>query len=1043
MYIELQKPLDYSTGYSRPPLDLAGLSLVKSIVNGFKYHPYIFTLRQYTHGEPVYPYAHQLELLIYLFPRKPIRVLIGDEIGLGKTIEAIMIIKYLREVGLAKRILILVPRVLVHQWISELKRFGFQITEIFQIERETIQNILAKGFPEGVYAASVDLVKRKEYKDIILKVGWDAVIVDEAHRVGRVGDRETQRFELVSSFAKNAGINLVLLSATPHRGKPDDYIERLRLVDPYLFASVGELDSENFYRSINNALVFRRTKLDVNNVYEKRTIFTNCVFKARVTKASDIEVKFYSEVCEFLRSVLTRYYNIVGEKPSALGLLLVLIAKRASSSPKAALITLNRIIRRRAEILKTGEVAIEDISKDLDREVDEFVESILGSKGFEEYDEILGSRTTDIDEIVNSFSEKYAILLDEQDIKTLTELHRYAKRIIGDYDSRLASIVDIVQTHLDKGDTVVIFTEFRDTAEYIFDELKKRLSINLGAKVALVTSDRIEPPEELAKGLDKRKITIEDVKEWLAKGYVKVLVSTDVASEGLNLQHANIVIHYEPPWSPIKIVQRIGRVWRLGQRKDVVSYTVSLPVESDLKAFEVLYAKLLSWYVSGVEQRVPIGEELEIDMMGARAGGGDVDLLVLVPSASDRGEKIYFSEYRAWLEFIHRGGVGLEEYVRKILSMLQTLKRYAERIKLEEGEKEIRVRKILDDILGGLYGRDAEDSLRNILVAAAKLQGLSVEDRRDKMFIDSGRYVVAKNNISDVYKALESIIQEVSEPPDNLALLVLDKGIDIDELLLYKVELEIDGKPYYSEVVGVRRKGAEIGEVRGTHLLHLLTRILDSDKIIGIADGVQDDDVDILKNKISSKFKEIMRRTLNPFLNYVRSVEGSFSYPHSAWSPRDIAKDVREPRVVYIGKVLFLKTHEAYDAPPPIAVEEVEKKAMEVVMDYERRCGRIPVDVSRFEHYDIQSSDPVSGEARFIEVKGRSDNRIQVELTEVEFEYAKKLGESYWLYIVYNISSKPRLLIIRNPAKNIRWAEVGVKRYRLIGVENHAYTEGS
>ncbi|MEM4004017.1 MAG: DUF3883 domain-containing protein, partial [Desulfurococcaceae archaeon] len=73
----------------------------------------------------------------------------------------------------------------------------------------------------------------------------------------------------------------------------------------------------------------------------------------------------------------------------------------------------------------------------------------------------------------------------------------------------------------------------------------------------------------------------------------------------------------------------------------------------------------------------------------------------------------------------------------------------------------------------------------------------------------------------------------------------------------------------------------------------------------------------------------------------------------------------------------------------------------------------------------------------------RSDNRIQVELTEVEFEYAKKLGESYWLYIVYNISSKPRLLIIRNPAKNIRWAEVGVKRYRLIGVENHAYTEGS
>ncbi|MEM1982521.1 MAG: DUF3883 domain-containing protein [Sulfolobales archaeon] len=1021
------------------PLESARLSLIKTVLDGFNYHPYMFMLRHHMSGEPVYPYAHQLELLVSLFPRRPIRVLIGDEIGLGKTVEAMMLVKYLCEVGLAQRVLILVPRILTHQWGDELMRFGFSKTEVFQIERGTVQDLLAKGFPRGVYIASIDLVKREEYRDKVLKVGWDVVVIDEAHRVGKVGNRETQRLNLVSKLAQNTCVNLMLLSATPHRGKPDDYIERIRLIDPHLSASVNELDSEEFYRLINGSLTFRRTKLDVNNVYERRPIFTNCKFKARTVEASRNEMVFHSKLIEFLRSILVKYYGRVGEKPSALGLLLVLIAKRASSSPKAALSTLDKIIQRRVRTLRLGAGGDESTSEDLEREADELIETILGYGGFEEYDEVLGPKTVDVDDILNSFAERCSVLLDERDRETLSDMHRLAQNIIGERDSRLETLVSIIQTHLSKGDRVVVFTEFRDTAKYIFEKLRERLPNYWGDRVALITSDSIEPPV-LLSSLKKQEFSIEDVKEWLARDYVHVLVSTDVASEGLNLQYANVVVHYEPPWSPIKIVQRIGRVWRLGQKKDVISYTVLLSVESDLKALEILYAKLLSWYISGVERSVPIGEELEIDMLGvkARGEGYNTDLLVLVPMTGERGERVQFSEYRAWLEFVSRGGTGLEEYVGKIIAMLQTLKKYSERVRREEGEKEIKVSKFLDEVLGGIYGSHAEKALLNLLTTVAELQNLDVDDRGDKIFVGSGDYVIAKGNVSETYKVLLSMLKNVPELQDELTLLVSDEGIDADELILYRVELEAGGRPYYSEVVGVRRKGNKFDEVRGIQLLQILAQILKN--VVGVASSVQDDDGNLLM-KISSKFKDIMRRILNQFTSYVRSVEGRFSHQHSTWSPKDLARDVQEPKVRCLGRILFLRAYEVRGAPPPVVVEEVERKAMEIAMEYERRCGREPTDVSKFEHYDIRSFDPRSGEIRFIEVKGRSDNSIQVELTEVEFKYSEMLGDGYWLYIIYNIALKPRLLIIRNPARNVRWVEVGARRYRLVGVGNHAYTE--
>lgn len=1026
---ELQSRLER---YTSSEISNAVFYLVKRVLEGFKYHPYIFMLRNSMGRDPLYPYAHQLELLANLFPRNPIRALIGDEIGLGKTIEAIMVIKYLREVGLANRVLILVPRVLVDQWIGELSRLGIS-EELYQIERDTIDKLKSSGFPNGVYIASIDLAKRDEYKDYIVETRWDLIIVDEAHRVGKIGDKETQRYKLVSEIAKQ-NTSILLLSATPHRGKAEDYIERLRLVDPFLRAGVKELDSEYFYRIVNGVLVFRRTKIDVNELYEKRAIFRQCKFKARVAEASGIEKEFHEKLINFLRSILQRYYDRVGEKPSALGLLLVLIAKRASSSPKAALTTLNRIIVRRSATIEALEKGIAEVDwKELDSEAGEIVESLMGYGGYEEFGEAAElDRRRDVDEIINSFAEKCSAILNEKDVEVLRDLHKLAMNIAGKNDSRLSTVINIVKRHLEKGDRVVIFTEFKDTANYVYDELRRALPERWSKRIVLISSDGVTRPDAGGVARGSRVYGIEDVKEWLDKGLVDVIVSTDIAAEGLNLQKANVVIHYEPSWSPIKIVQRIGRVWRLGQKKDVYSYTVLLPVESDLKALEVLYAKLLSWYVSGIERTVPIGEELEIDMLST-GREASIDLAVFAPVTNEKGERVEFSEYKAWLEYIRGGGRALDEYISKILSILKNLKRLSEKIKAEEGDRRLKIQKILNDVLSGLYGREAEEALKKLFISLAEAKGFEVEIRGDRIF--AGPYAIEQDNAAVLYRSIESIVKN-AEPPATRSIVIISSApqVDFNELILYKVEAHRDDKPFYSEVIGIAKNAqGSANIVRGSRLLDILATLVKN--VFSVAQEMSQASDSSARLKADATVKQNIVYLLTPLLNYLKHVEGKFSSRHSDWRPRELKEihmDVEEiGRIYVVGTRNELKTH---SPPPPIAIEEVEKKAMEIAMEYERKCGRVPEDVSEFEHYDIKSVDPRTGEVRYIEVKGKSENDISVELTETEFQYAEKLGDSYWLYIVFNIAREPQLIAIRNPAKNAKWIEIGVKRYRLLGL---------
>ena len=985
------------------------MALVGEVLRGFELHPCFFELKNSASSrDPVYPFAHQLELMAKLFPRRPVRVLIGDEIGLGKTVTAAMILKYLLEVGGAKRALVLLPRVLVQQWKGELERFGFR--PVYQLERDTIEKYAGEGFPEGVYIASIDLVKREKYSGRLLSVRWDVTVVDEAHRIGKAGGRETQRYEFVKRLVARPEVNVLFLTATPHRGTAEDYLERIMLLDPYLYASVKELDNKEFYRRVLNTLVYRRTKRDVNEVYEGRKVFTDCRFTARVSDVSSEEREFHERLLKFLRNKLSEYYDGTRQQPRALPLLMTLIAKRASSSPRAAVLTLNRIIAKRAAAL--GGVVD---SQKLERKAEELASSLL-SFSFEDAglyaDEEIGG--VEPDSALNDFAEDCSALLSEGDISELKRLYELARKTIGEKDSRLNTVAKLVKERLRGGDKVVIFTEYIDTAVYVYEELVRRLR-GCEDRIALVTSEEIRPPS--AAHWRGGRPTVEDVKTWLREGLVDVVVSTDFASEGLNLQYANVVIHYEPTWSPVKIVQRIGRVWRLGQSKDVHSYSILLAVESDRSVFDILYAKLLSWLISGVEREAIAGEMLEIDMP-PREGSP----VLSVPPPSRKGEQQY-SEYRALLEFLEKGREGLRKYVEHVLAALKKLKEEAEKAGLEAASDKNQVKMFIDDVLGSLSGREAEEALRDILTTILELRGYRVEVRDDRVY--AGSKYVGLRAPNELYVVLERESSEGGKVPS--VLFVRSRALGEGKILyLYRVNVAVGGRPCHSEVAGflVRDAGSE-ELLRGSRLLKLLARALR--EIVGFADqvrGLSNEGAEKLKMFYLSSYPE---RTFHKFVDYMANVERSLSGKHEKWRPRGL-DDVR---VTTTFITALVELGEGGFGPPPRLVEEVERKAIEFAMEFEREQGRVPEDVSKYEHYDIRSVEPTTGEVRFIEVKGAWGFGVSVELTRDEFELAKKLADRHWLYVVLGISTgKPVLLAVRDPAHRLGWLPE-VKSYRL------------
>lgn len=967
-------------------MDLKGVisGLLSTIMNELSYHPTVSPYLKISKDLPIQPYLHQHEVVARLSLRSPIRVLIGDEIGLGKTVTALAVAKYLERVGRVKRVLIVVPRVLVPQWRKELSRMGIPASKVRQIEKYTLDFLKSIDFPEGYYIASMDFLKREERIGEVVNVQWDLIIIDEAHKFGY----KTKRFWQIGKMLVEVKPerDVLFLSATPHRGDPKDYILRLRLLDPYL-TEWRSLDTRQFYEATHGSILYRRTKEDVNRVYEGRQVFPPVKFYATVIQARGDEAEFVSKLVAFLRTKLVEFAyerRLISEK--VIPLLVILIFKRASSSPYAAWTTLERLLIRRAE-------------PEFPKELIDSVRSFLGV-GVEDYE-----YERDPEEVFSEFLDRAASLLTPEDVEQIKMLRDAAKSIMDKGDTKLNALISLLEDVMAEEKTkLIIFTEYKDTADYLIKYLTEKRHPDWKNAIRRLTSE-----ETLDENLYRR------IKDAFEKDPdVRILIATDVVAEGVNLQVANILINYEIPWSLIKLEQRIGRVWRLGQTKEVEVYTLFMSNEADTAALRSMYGKLLNLKRALGRTRPVIGQEVVYYADAEEIA--KIPPHIAVVEKARRKKFLKVTEGKSILTYIREGEAGLENLIASIIAARNELVREVESKGIlykpktkEDVEKSI-------NPLGFKNPTEILNNLKEVVKGGSKIFGYRVlEEGGNVLKVIRGKEMpIAVETIDDVF----GILSHQGFGSTHHAIVAY--GEKNGTVALFPVELinRRDGKTVYRELVGTHIENKQV--LRGPTLLNTISQALSS--CIGVTEfEPQNFDVPfILMAKVVDEFKRVAAEILSPLSIYTGKLEGLGLRDADKTFLKTSDVEVRIQKPICLIKIAKPPPTPIVN-PPEDVKREIEERAVQFVIEVERMEGRNPKRVPETEHYDIESVEAI-GAVRLIEVKGHSGSEIFGELTEYEAKLAREKGEIYWLYIVYDIGSgNPKLLRFRDPFRTMNW----------------------
>ncbi|MEM2153191.1 MAG: helicase-related protein [Candidatus Bathyarchaeia archaeon] len=964
---------------------------ISCLLDRFSIHPLMAPFLHTSRDNPPEHYLHQHEVIARLALRVPIRAFIADEIGLGKTVTAIAIARYLEAIGRAEKILIIVPRVLVQQWRKELIRMGIPTSKIHHLERWSIRIFEAQSFPEGYYIASMDLLKREKHLKRVIEAPWNLIIVDEAHRFGY----KTKRFfnigkKLIEAHPER---NILFLSATPHRGDPRDYIERLKLLDPFL-VNWRELDTRRFYEATHGAILFRRRKEDVNNIYEGRRIFPPARFYACLVKASRLEKKFVEELVFFLRSKLIEFAyerGLINEK--VIPLLTVLVFKRASSSPYSAYTTMQRLLARRAGV---NEARL--------RELVASVQSFFRT-GYEEYE----YDERDPEEIFNEFLEESSTLLSEEDLSKIEELRDMAKRIMETCDTKLNALYTLLEWVSEQGFKAVVFTEYKDTLQYLIEQFTRRQP-KWKECILKLSSDETRNEIEFQRIKERFE---KDPRAWL-------LIATDVVAEGVNLQVANILINYEIPWSLIKLEQRIGRVWRLGQKRDVEAYTVFMDNVADEAALNSMYSKLINLKRAELKPRPFTGEEVLWYSEGEEIFEAPPQVVLEKKKEKKAFKRV--TEYKAIQTFIKEGKAGLEKLVERILAARREIEKELKSKSVLYVPKTREEAEIGPRAIGFSNPQKIINGFKTLVKSAAQLIGLTIQEDSDGNLKAARGLEMPKtlNTLDDFFGLLYT--GKTFSP-----VTLVSFGEIEDMLLLVNLKVTYKDVTIYKEPVGVYYNSSKV--LRGAELIMEISKALS--KCIGVSDGDYPSLSTNLKASIVSNIRKALNSSLSPVINYRINLVRDGIRDQDEWPEEyDYKIELSEP----FSCIKFI-TGPPKEAEPPEDVKRViEEEAINFVLKIEANEGRIAATVPPSEHYDIKSIDPKTGEVRKIEVKGHAGSSVYGELTDDEAELAKKERDNYWLYIVYDVkSSSPKLLKFRNPLETMNWKvfEKVEKRYIL------------
>jgi superfamily II DNA or RNA helicase len=983
------------------------------------------------------PLPHQIEAVYHYILHNPrIRFLLADDPGAGKTIMTGLLLKELKYRGLMRRTLIVVPGHLKDQWLREMKeRFG---ETFIAVDRNVINATWGRNIwqEQPQVITSMDFAKQDDVMATLSEVHSDLVVVDEAHKMAayRYGEKttRTERYRLGELLSRTSSF-LLFLTATPHRGDPENFRLFLDLLQPGFFAN-SELLNESV-KNADNPLFLRRLKEDLKD-FDGRPLFPPRRVVTKTYRLSDDEKKLYNAVTEYVEK---SYNKALAAEKRNVAFALLILQRRLASSLRAVRRSLERRKERLEELLKLGKWLAERGTID-EEELEDAPEAERLKREEELVERLTAAETREeLQTEINTLAELIRLARDAErhELETkLTEL----RKVMEDEQ--------IQQTQ----EKLLIFTESRETLEYLAEKLK-------GWGYSVVTlyggmnlNDRICAEHEFRER-------------------AQVMVSTEAGGEGINLQFCSLMVNYDIPWNPNRLEQRMGRIHRYGQQKEVHIYNLVAADTREGKVLEALFRKL-------ERIRNALGSDRVFDIIGEVIPGRSLKELIVEAIANRRTLEAIVAEIEAMsdeeavrkareavLEGLATRHIDLQRVLgedrraREHRLVPEYIERFFERacqflhIPLERRRDGLwrvpnvpyEIRNVPQDFrhrFGEVFREysklafDKATARRQDAVFMApghplletvieRLLTECAEDvRRGAIFVDpdgrldgwllflegevrDGTNQVAGKQIFALYGSASGDIRLIN--PSVLWDLMpyatqqkMESQVPENDVIAYAVEYVLE--PYRAELWKERERMAAIKRKYGLRSLEQM--ILESGaKLLEYetrrAKGENLPEVELLNERRRKEELEIRKQALEEEIRRETSLLPS------------------TPKILGVARVF---PHPAADQSMR-SDAEIEAIGMQVALQYEREHGRNPEDVSAYNlGYDIRSTGPL-GEVRYIEVKARATTGAIV-LTPNEWLMAQRFGEEYWLYIVEHAASNPQLHTIQNPAAKLHAQQV-------------------
>ncbi|MBA4124436.1 MAG: DUF3883 domain-containing protein [Acidobacteria bacterium] len=1020
------------------------------------------------------PLPHQVEAVYkFLLPLPKIRFLLADDTGAGKTIMTGLLLKELMMRGVIERVLIVTPGGLTKQWQED------ELAVKFNLPFTLVNRSIFASDPNVFHTAprivtSIDFISREDVLNVAGNSHWDLIVFDESHKLSayEYGSKiyRSQRYEAAYKLSKQCE-HILLLTATPHRGRTDTFKMLLQILDEDIFATeeiastrIRELETGGI-----NKFFIRRLKEDMKDWNG------NPLFKERHTRTTSYELTheekdLYDSVTDYLT---TKKAEASQSKNIHVSLALSVMQRRLVSSIFAIKNTLERRFNALASI-------VEEVKKNPNLWQQRHKLENLDIDTIDDYDELEDDERDALENILSD-PRKFKLFTTA---KSLTEIQSEAeevKRLFLKADALYKSQQEeqkfiklrelLTSQNVIDGEKLVLFTEHKDTLLYLEERLK-----NNGYTVTTIHG---------GKSVDERRQS-----QWdFAKPETQILLATDAAGEGINLQFCRLLINWDIPWNPNRLEQRMGRIHRYGQKQDVLVFNMVASNTKEGQVLERLLQKLDIIRESMGDDRVydviqDVLEDVSLnDIINSVLNGRETSLDTFLAQDNEQLKQKFSEKIKAQRERLNHSTVDYSD---------------ARELKENSDEKRLQpiyVRLFFEKAFNHLGGEFSE--VRNSIFRIEKLPDTVAEVlRKDyNVFADNVRklqfcfdkqvfldyqaigdlgavhYINPGNPLFDsVIKVIRLTCRE-----DMLKGTILVSPDDKEDYLAFFVKSQItDNRPSRQNesitderlVLVNQNKNGEFQVTSAAKFidLHPPTEFA---KLLEPPSSVRNEEVInwSFNNLTLGQLEDTKHRVVNDAAKRREYLETAFTH---------VIVDLQSKTAELQGKVLLgdttvqekiqknqirineliakkaqrlteleLMTEVSPKLPeilgcayviPLTQVEykghygmsrddEAEAIAMKTVMDFETENGWMPEDVSaNNEGYDIRSINPDQIK-RYIEVKGRSGAVGDVMVSENEMNRLAQLGDSAWLYIVINCKSQPELFRIQNPAKNLRFQE--------------------